>query len=322
MQAKTESTFWSQLWFEKMAIKIKIIREVILLNLQILLFDSDVVLMNNPLPPILNHTSYDIIAQKDKFVCAGFMFELFSSVITRFVNATYNSYTFLNRVLKTMRTKQMSDQPSINYLLQHHIQPSLRVLLLPEHTFSSGRVFFASHQFQWDRISEEQTIIHNNYVLGYANKLYRLKEMGLYQLDQDGEYSSNSTSFLILDELFGERADGEWWIEKEKETLRIAVELANRLNRSLVLPVFRCVPSIQLPFCNACGNEEFHCHRDVLRNAIRPWKEHVELDVLDEWVDVLFKSESTRIAEKRSGECRTISIRKELQTARTTRIHL
>lgn len=194
MQAKSESQFWSSIWFEKMAIKIKIIREALLLHLRILLFDSDVILMKDPIPPILEDSSYDIIAQKDKLICAGFMF----------VNPTLNSLKFLNRVLVTMRTKHISDQPAILHILRQNLQPSLRVKLLPEDTYSSGKVFFTSHQFRWDAIADKQTIIHNNYVLGYSNKLYRLKEMGLYNLDVNGEYSSNTTRFVMLDELFGE----------------------------------------------------------------------------------------------------------------------
>lgn len=102
-----------------------------------------------------------------------------------------------------MSKLHLSDQPSILYLLRKNMQPSLRVQLLPETTFSSGNVFFSSHQFAWDPISDNQTIIHNNYVLGYTNKIYRLKEMGLYSLDIDGEYSNENASFLVIDEVFG-----------------------------------------------------------------------------------------------------------------------
>lgn len=56
-----------------MAIKIKIIREVILLNCNVLLFDSDVILVQDPFPSLLAYPSYDIVAQKDILVCAGFM---------------------------------------------------------------------------------------------------------------------------------------------------------------------------------------------------------------------------------------------------------
>lgn len=40
---------------------------------------------------------------------------------------------------------------------------------------------------------------HNNYVVGYENKIYRLKETGLYSLDIDGEYSSLTAKYLVLE---------------------------------------------------------------------------------------------------------------------------
>ena len=66
-------------------------------------------------------------------------------------------------------------------------------------------------------------------------------------------------------------------IENEKEILQVVVSLANSLNRSLVLPTFRCPSSYSVSICNACGNEEFHCHKDVLKKAKLPLKEHVFL---------------------------------------------
>lgn len=123
-------------------------------------------------------------------------------IICRFVHSTLNSLRFLSLVLQTMSKLHLSDQPSILYLLRNNMQPSLQVHLLPETTFSSGNVFFTSHQFSWDPLSDNQTIIHNNYVLGYTNKIYRLKEMGLYSLDIDGEYSNENASFLMIDEVF------------------------------------------------------------------------------------------------------------------------
>lgn len=40
---------------------------------------------------------------------------------------------------------------------------------------------------------------HNNYVVGYENKIYRLKETGLYNLDLDEEYSSLTAKYLVLE---------------------------------------------------------------------------------------------------------------------------
>ena len=79
--------------------------------------------------------------------------------------------------------------------------------------------------------------MHNNYVKGYSNKLYRLKEMSLYPLDVNQEYSNPSSTFIMLETV----AAG-----KEKQALSVMIELANQLNRSFVLPRFHCPSSLAL----------------------------------------------------------------------------
>ena len=51
----------------------QIIRQVILLDHSALLFDSDVVLFQDPIPTILVSQNSDLVAQKDEGICAGFM---------------------------------------------------------------------------------------------------------------------------------------------------------------------------------------------------------------------------------------------------------
>ena len=73
-QSNAESTFDSSTWREKMVNKIKIIRQSVLVGYNILLFDSDVMFFRDPIPYILSLEGYDLIAQKDLLVCAGFMY--------------------------------------------------------------------------------------------------------------------------------------------------------------------------------------------------------------------------------------------------------
>lgn len=40
---------------------------------------------------------------------------------------------------------------------------------------------------------------HNNFVVGRSNKIYRLKETGLYNMDIDEEYSSLTAKYLVLE---------------------------------------------------------------------------------------------------------------------------
>ena len=75
-KTEKESLYESKDWKAKMANKIKIIRQAVVLNYNVLLFDSDVFLFQDPLPSILSLDDYDLIAQQDTSVCAGFMYTL------------------------------------------------------------------------------------------------------------------------------------------------------------------------------------------------------------------------------------------------------
>ncbi|KAK8789327.1 hypothetical protein WA588_001212 [Blastocystis sp. NMH] len=288
-KTEKESLYESKDWKAKMANKIKIIRQAVVLNYNVLLFDSDVFLFQDPLPSILSLDDYDLIAQQDTSVCAGFMF----------FRPTLQSLTFLNLVLKTMRLLHLSDQPAIGVLLAMNTQPSLRWTLLPTESFSSGRVFFNEHQFYWDEVTPSQVIMHNNFVKGYGNKLYRLKEMKLYPLDADGEYSDPDAKYIMLDHV------GEG---KERRALVTLIEVANHLNRSFVLPTFDCPPTIHLAKCNLCGIDP-QCQAAIMRKAALPWKEHVFFENLHIPDKIKTAYNRTRIQFLRSKrDCRGNSV--------------
>lgn len=46
---------------------------------------------------------------------------------------------------------------------------------------------------------------HNNFVMHFENKMYRLRETGLYPFDFNGEYSSLTAKYLVL-----EHYPGRW----------------------------------------------------------------------------------------------------------------
>ena len=74
-----------------------------------------------------------------------------------------------------------------------------RLKLLPFDTVPSGEVFFKSHHYYWDPISPKQLTIHNNYIHGLENKLYRFKEIKMYKLDRNREYSNPLAKYLTIE---------------------------------------------------------------------------------------------------------------------------
>ena len=179
-------------------------------------------------------------------------------------------------------------------------QPSLRWTLLPAESFSSGRVFFGEHQFYWDKVESSQVIMHNNFVKGYGNKLYRLKEMQLYPLDADGEYSNPDAKYLML----GRVGEG-----KDRRALSILVDVANRMNRSFVLPTFACPPTIRLARCNLCGVDP-QCRMAIMRKAVLPWKEHVffENSHVPKQIKAAYRKSKRILFSRSRKECKGHSI--------------
>ena len=47
---------------------------------------------------------------------------------------------------------------------------------------------------------------HNNFVMHFENKMYRLRETGLYPFDFDGEYSSLTAKYLVLEHYPGRQS--------------------------------------------------------------------------------------------------------------------
>lgn len=109
-------------------------------------------------------------------------------------------------------------------------------------------------------------IAHNNYVIGHANKIYRLKESGLYGFDVNQEYSDPDARYITL-EKYPQREGNEF-------TLLTLVHIANALDRHVVVPEMPCSISVSPP-CNLCGYQPFDCMRKPLAEAKLSWKEHV-----------------------------------------------
>ena len=89
------------------------------------------------------------------------------------------------------------DQKAFNMGVQNNTSVSL--LLLPDHLFSSGAVFFKKHSYYWDNIKETQIMMHDKFIIGMKNKIFRLKEMKLYKLDVNGEYSNPDAKYLTIE---------------------------------------------------------------------------------------------------------------------------
>ena len=158
------------------------------MNLRILYVDTDVILLKNPLHYLNSLTGYDIIGQRDHYLCSGFMY----------MYPTKNTKLAVKRAIHIRPTlKDANDQSSLIAGIREN--KKFKLLLLPSTLFPSGEVFFASHSYYWDPINANQITIHNNFIHGLENKLYRFKEIKMYRLNRNQEYSNPQAKYLTVE---------------------------------------------------------------------------------------------------------------------------
>lgn len=73
--------------------------------------------------------------------------------------------------------------------------------ILPFNKFWNGFEFFElRHIFFAEQFEcQECYTIHNNWILGFEAKEYRLKELSLYKFDYNNYYSSDVNNYLTID---------------------------------------------------------------------------------------------------------------------------
>ena len=87
-----------------------------------------------------------------------------------------------------------------NALIKSYKQKkNVELYFLPTDTFTNGKIFWSNHSFYWDPIDSKQIMIHNNFVRYREIKDYRFKEMHLYVLDVNKEYSDPNGRYLTIE---------------------------------------------------------------------------------------------------------------------------
>ena len=182
------STYGSAAFRNKMQWKLIMLLQAININVRVLYLDSDIILFKNPFPVLNSYTGYDILAQRDSAICAGFLYLLPTRITKQMLAKAIDLWPKLEKP---------DDQKAINIAIENNT--SVKILLLPDSQFSSGSVFKRKHSYYWDSINEEQIMWHVNYVVGINNKNYKLKEMKMYKLDVNGEYSNPEAQYLTIE---------------------------------------------------------------------------------------------------------------------------
>lgn len=142
---------------------------------------------------------------------------------------------------------------SINYT---HIT-SIRISI-----FMDGQHFFDRINYLYNKSSNYLNLIgfHNDYTFGIIAKTYRLKELGLYILDDNEYYSSKTNKYIYY--------SSELLSINNTELLSTLVYIGKKLNRIFIFPRFACGNN-KCNFVRIYNLEYFEkmCGRDYRENS-------------------------------------------------------
>ena len=252
---------WTSSAFKKMVLKLCVIRDVVNLNYHVLYIDSDIILFQNPFPVLSNYRYYDLVAQKDDTLCAGFMY-LNPTEVTRYI---------LSSSIFIMYYGNIMDQDAL-YSVVSRLE-DVRFTYLPSTQFMSGRDYAQTHQFIWDSGNNDGIIsYHNNYIIMMSNKLYRWREQG-FVLDDNGYYDTPPNGYVLIDEVQCTSLIARLYLVTD---LRRVSTFVKMVNRTLIMPTFPCPQSINKTFCNICSWDDI-CAYGFQRSIKFNFRAHVEI---------------------------------------------
>ena len=140
--AAASTRMWTTSAFDKMVLKLAVLRDLLLLRYTVLYIDSDVLLFKDPFPALHQYDGYDLAAQRDETLCAGFMY----------LRPTVRAYNMIVSSIQRMYTANIMDQDAINDYI--HYYRHINYTLLPTDQFMSGARYGVDHQFSTDHAGE------------------------------------------------------------------------------------------------------------------------------------------------------------------------
>lgn len=196
--------------------KLQVLRYITAMGINALYTDSDVILYKNPFSYISRFEFQYMVFQRDRSICTGFFF----------IRACKMSLKLLDYAVECIKQNKTGDQKSmVDSYRYYNITPDL----LPESLFSSGKIFFQKYQYSWDLNSSDLYMMHNNYVRGRECKKLRMLELGYLNSTKDSEFTKYITANFL--------SDNTTILEEQLSAL---VNIANRLERVLILPPIPC----------------------------------------------------------------------------------
>jgi hypothetical protein len=249
--------FYSESFRRKAATKLDIGLRALRLGYNVLITDLDVIFFVNPLDKLLatsgstkNEQECDLHIQVDRGVemNSGFMF----------VRSSSASVSLFQLAVDLMTTRPNYDQEVVNEAIRLTLSRQspassrlcVRRLSTAEYPsaiyyFDRPRRFYASINGSNNNAKCQRCVaMHNNWLVGVAPKIYRLKEHLMWWTDAEGYYSDSSRRYMTYDNaaaadsVIKPSPDDDMVVQERALVSALAIALIT--NRTLILPRFRC----------------------------------------------------------------------------------
>jgi hypothetical protein len=244
---KTASGYFSQAFKRKTHLKTKIILEALGLGFKVLIADVDIVFLKNPLP-LLNCHSCDIEISSDIVEGnSGFYLARPTPAVIQLHKKAWN---------QGLAKPQISNQKAIDRLMEKMLKlKQIKVKNLDPKVYTNGKVYFEDgrRMFKGDNPCSSCVIVHNNWIVSGAAKIYRFKECGLWENNRNGYYSDETNKYIS----FGLPGDygAKTTTTVEAKALQFALILGAILNRLVILPQFHCYGCQYHPACKKTNSK-------------------------------------------------------------------
>ena len=214
-------------FIDKMNVRTAMIIEALKLGYSVLHSDIDMTYMKNPFHYInCTKGECDMATLQDgDSLNAGFLLVHPSSL------PVYNLMTYLSSAYPLV-----NDQIQLNLSAAMHqtLYPKFKQKRLSKREFLCGKLFYKSGRYFADTMPPcpECVVVHNNWIVGLAAKVYRAKEVHQWQYDGNQYYTNTKRKYLTYENIAKLNRFAQY------DVLKIALNFTQALDRILILPKF------------------------------------------------------------------------------------
>jgi hypothetical protein len=233
MKPNGEERFGTKIFLAKMNIRIDMILDGLKLGYNILHSDSDIVYQSNPFDHMDCGPEFDICPLWDhSSMNAGFVY-------VKCTNGTIWLYSASKNFAHN--NPNINDQINMGKFITEGAKANkLKYHILDKRKFLSGKDYFEKgHHFYDQNPCNECVVIHDNWIVGKAAKVYRLRENLMWMYDDTNQYFSDPNRKYVL--VFNPQYfSNNQSYSVDTSILKAGLTISHILNRTLIIPRLHC----------------------------------------------------------------------------------